>query len=518
MGIDVLRYIDVVVGFSVVMLLASTVVTAITQAFIRFCNLRGRNLRNGVVQLITQVDPLLEPHAQAIAESVLKHRLVAEPESMFGPLLRRVRDGWRGWGLDQRLGGVIQREELIRLLAELAADGLPARAFAGDTDAEREAAATAAKQKLKQAIGADPAALLSGIRKRSLELERNAPWLATHIRQTRAIIDAAANDVVGTATEFVGKVNAWFDESMDRVSQTFAQHTRVLTILGAAIVALGLPLDSLDLLERLSVDDTFRASLVDRGKEIAQKQVEPATTTGGEDSIEGGAAVEAKETEQFSLQIEKEKIKQQLAELQNPQLAIIPPEWWIEHNVSTLCTETTELTSQNPPILTVADKAISVSGNTLGAVRDAINASGAPLRADVQPCDLGSWLTPTRKKGQYLVVWGAVKPPLPTIELRTAVTESDNLLVATQRFRPGVLSETLRRPGILLSVLLLSLGAPFWFEVLKTGLKLRSSLAGKEEKEREERKSSQDAAAFAPATPPQAPPATAPAPTNPMTP
>lgn len=520
MEIDVLRYVDVVVGFAVVMLLASTVVTAITQAMVRFCNLRGRNLRNGVVQLIAQIDPLLEPHAQAIAESVLKHRLVAEPESIFGPFLRRIRDWWRGWGLDQRLGGVIQREELIRLLAELAAAGLPAKAFAGNTDAARKDAAAAAQQKLKQAISADPGALLDRIRERSLELERNAPWLATHVRQTQAIIDAAANDVAATATQFVGKVNARFDESMDRVSQTFAQHTRVLTIAGAAIVALGLPLDSLDLLERLSIDDAFRMSIVERGKSIAEEQEKQARDDA--DRAKDGAAAEPKTPGAFSLRIERDKVKQQLAELESPQLAIIPHEWWIEHYFSTPCEEAKKRDPQGPPILAVADEEIPVSNNTLDAVRDAINESGVPLQGEVQPCDLGSWLAPTPKEGQYLVVRVKAKPPLPAIELRDARTEP-NRLAPTQWFRPGALSETLSRPGILLSVVLLSLGAPLWFEVLKTGLKLRPMLAGKEEKEREQRKSSQDApsgsAAFVLAAPPAAQLAAAPAPAaNPKTP
>ncbi|MGH8514024.1 MAG: hypothetical protein ACREV8_08825, partial [Gammaproteobacteria bacterium] len=135
----------------------------------------------------------------------------------------------------------------------------------------------------------------------------------------------------------------------------------------------------------------------------------------------------------------------------------------------------------------------------------------------VQPCDPG-----TPKEGRRLVVRATAKPPLPTIELRTAGAEP-NLLVPARRYRSGALSETLSRPGILLSVLLLSFGAPFWFEVLKTGLKLRPMLAGKEEKEREERKSSQDAPsgapalvlAASPAAQLAAAPATAPAPPTP---
>ena len=42
-------------------------------------------------------------------------------------------------------------------------------------------------------------------------------------------------------------------------------------------------------------------------------------------------------------------------------------------------------------------------------------------------------------------------------------------------------------PGLLISVLLLSLGAPFWFETLKNLLRLRTAIAGREEAQRAQR-------------------------------
>ncbi len=46
--------------------------------------------------------------------------------------------------------------------------------------------------------------------------------------------------------------------------------------------------------------------------------------------------------------------------------------------------------------------------------------------------------------------------------------------------------------GVLLSIFLLSLGAPFWFNALQNLLKLRSTLAGKDDIQRLERQTSQD--------------------------
>jgi len=50
-----------------------------------------------------------------------------------------------------------------------------------------------------------------------------------------------------------------------------------------------------------------------------------------------------------------------------------------------------------------------------------------------------------------------------------------------------------RIPGVILSALLLSLGAPFWYEMLKNLLKLRSVAASKDDDQRKERQTSQTA-------------------------
>jgi hypothetical protein len=54
-------------------------------------------------------------------------------------------------------------------------------------------------------------------------------------------------------------------------------------------------------------------------------------------------------------------------------------------------------------------------------------------------------------------------------------------------------------PGIALSAMLLSLGAPFWYNALKDLLGLRPVLAQKEQAHREQRQSARDAVSSAPA-------------------
>jgi hypothetical protein len=52
---------------------------------------------------------------------------------------------------------------------------------------------------------------------------------------------------------------------------------------------------------------------------------------------------------------------------------------------------------------------------------------------------------------------------------------------------PKRLMDARKIPGMILSVLLMSLGAPFWFNALKDLLKLRSSLAEKDDAQRAQR-------------------------------
>jgi len=67
-------------------------------------------------------------------------------------------------------------------------------------------------------------------------------------------------------SHFVAKINTWFDQTMDRVSQRFTVSTRWVTFLcGLVLVAL-LQLDSVALINRIYVDDALRDSLASEAR------------------------------------------------------------------------------------------------------------------------------------------------------------------------------------------------------------------------------------------------------------
>jgi len=222
----VLKSIDLLIGLTVVMLVASMAVTVMTGVVNHVSNLRGRSLRQGIADLLRLIDPnLAQP--EKIAEAVLTHPLIRDAEN--------------------RMGTVIHREELTKLLMELAAGNGPGKL---EKDLQDRLAASLA------AHGIDnPAATLESIRNEALRLEKEHPELSNMARSNMAILQKAES-------HFVAKINTWFDQTMDRVSQRFTISTRTVTFLcGVVLVAL-LQLDSIGLVNRIYVDDALRDSLV----------------------------------------------------------------------------------------------------------------------------------------------------------------------------------------------------------------------------------------------------------------
>src|SRR5262249_20264755 len=66
--------------------------------------------------------------------------------------------------------------------------------------------------------------------------------------------------------DFVSQIHTWYDAMTTRTSQRFGLQAKIVGSLIALVVAVALPLDSLDLVKRLSVDDRLRKEFVDRSK------------------------------------------------------------------------------------------------------------------------------------------------------------------------------------------------------------------------------------------------------------
>jgi hypothetical protein len=377
-----LKTIDILLGVTVVMLIVSMCITMLTQAVGHLRETAGTRLLEGLSDLLQQIDPSLSRTiASGIATALLRHPL--------------VNDGAK------RLGTTIHREELTTLLLNLGSGNIPESL---KTQVSTDVQAAITKILTDHGI-TNPQQTLANVRSVALHLERASPALATDVRHSIALMQEVSEGLIG-------KVNGWFDQTMDRVSSRFTTSARQATFICSILVAFALQLDVVGLVNRLSVDPELRKALVTEATEIANS---PRSAN------ETDAARQA-ETQMQTLATMTGQSRQDLQDLVQIGVVTLPGRQWLNN-----------------------------WGN--GSL-----------------CQAGNWIT-TKIAGPP----PANAPPTPA---------------TPEPCRPKV-----NLLGVILSALMLSLGAPFWYNVMKNLIGLRSAIAGKDDSQRRARETSQAAVA-----------------------
>jgi hypothetical protein len=219
-----LKSLDTIISLTAVMLVASMAVTVLTEVYTALRNTRGVHLREGLIDLLRQIDPNFRDHImREIAGKILSHPLIRDSSG--------------------RLGALVHRDEFTRLLLELAAGSGP------------QAISTEAKLALTRTLAAngiaDPEAALKTIRDLALEFEESHPTIAAHVRRDLAILQGAKSDLVA-------RINSSFDQTIDRISSRFTLTTRQVSFAASFIVALVLQLDSIALIRNVISPGTLQ--------------------------------------------------------------------------------------------------------------------------------------------------------------------------------------------------------------------------------------------------------------------
>jgi hypothetical protein len=227
-----LAYLDTLIGFAVIMLGASLVITVLTQMISALFSHRGANLLWGLETMFKNLPdcPLLNDAKTAakVATSVLTHPLISDSIFSLKPK----------WLADRiRLAKAIDPDELIAILRDLSTSA----AFANLRD------------EIEKLIEArNPEA------DRRLTLLIGSPALAgTPAASAAPLLKDALNSIQGEA----GRLEAWFNATMNRVSARFTTYVRLWTVAFALALALGTGLDSVALLNDLYTNGAFRQSV-----------------------------------------------------------------------------------------------------------------------------------------------------------------------------------------------------------------------------------------------------------------
>ena len=384
-----LKYLDVLIGLALVMLIAATVALSISQALLDLFSSRARHLAHALYRLVHQIHPtVLDPHALDIGRLVLLHPMVCMPHGPLSGLhnwvrrmLRRVlpkRLG-RSVGFAKRMPArVILREEFVLSLLEWAAGEWPMQ-FDDEPDGTKaEQRRTALVRALRERGIEDPAATLKAVKLQAMANEREHPEQSAETWRSQALAQCAPS-------EFLAGLYVSFDNTMNRATTTFGREAQVWVSAVALVLVVIAQLDAFHLVKRLSIDEGYRAKLV-------------------------------AEAQQLTADIDKE-----------------------------------------------------CQGRTSGCA--ALDVAQAVVKS----------------RGG-----GACETTLPEPALTKCKVQASAALLSSPSLdlwpdRAHLLPELAKLPGILLAWILVSLGAPFWYDLLKNLFKLRSLLAQKDDADRGER-------------------------------
>jgi hypothetical protein len=249
------KTLDLLLGIATVMLLLSLVVTALTHYAVSLCNLRGRHLRAGLATLLARLDPRIgSRNAVPLATAILKDPLICEAAGRMASILHRAQLTISCLSLAAEVG---QTEEVPEEDPE--SYGSPAEAL---------------YWMLRSHGIADPRATLDRISLYALELEWSQPELTELARQEMAVMAA-------TAAPLVARINASFDQTMERVAARFTSTVRAVTVAAALGLASFLQIDCLAMVNHLAMDEGLRtqvvkAALEGKGAESAREQLRVA--------------------------------------------------------------------------------------------------------------------------------------------------------------------------------------------------------------------------------------------------
>jgi hypothetical protein len=230
--------------------------------------------------------------------------------------------------------------------------------------------------------------------------------------------------VVASAEELPAQIDRWFDSVMDRVSQRFALHTRLWTVFFSVLLAFALHLDAFRLLTQLSTDAELRARLVASADALVHKADETLAPPGAAD---------------LYVQTMKELIRanpKDLGKLPEPTgfTDLAGAKAWLAAQLQAAAIPNTELWLKQYES-TVSQASLRASAADLRDILD--NKLKFQLIPDPYPQPFYNYWTPS-----WLHLW-----------------------------------------GVIASAALLSLGAPFWFNMLKSMSNLRPVLANKQAQE-----------------------------------
>jgi|GEM_PF-4980375 len=258
---------DTLIAFVTIMLVVSMLITIAVQMLAAALNLRGINLAKGLVNTFNTILPGFEDQAQGFANHILGGRLLSDTSaSIFGRRATAVRpqevfDAMLRIATGRREAPVEVRNNARRIL-----QGLGLREAVLNAAEAQVAAATGIGQQLTGTVQQLRDAAATAIAQLPADQQTQAREAIAAISdrlnayEVAATRDAAA--LTGAVEGAYRKFHYWFDVSQERAQQWFSSHTRWFTIIFAIVFAFWLQLDMVEIFRLVSSNRAVRDALV----------------------------------------------------------------------------------------------------------------------------------------------------------------------------------------------------------------------------------------------------------------
>ncbi|PWC53582.1 hypothetical protein [Azospirillum sp. TSO22-1] len=303
---DQLKLLDTAIGLMFAYLVLSIICTAIIETVASFLRLRAINLAEGLVWLLDNTPPRHDAApwpatAWDRVKRVVGQTLLSPVNVLIMPLLALRFDGRRTLStdarnlpptpenvpLDQSLSHQLFKHPLIYRLApgdkvpgyidpKLFVTALVDVLRSGAMPSEPPKQIAAQKPGDPPPKPADTPALQVGQAFTDVKaaVERLPEWhpLRTALLPVVARAELEAVDALGKAEASVKAIQAWFDQSMDRVSGWYKERIQRVTLLVAMLVTVALNVDTVAISKELWSNDTLRATFVQAAVEATKKQ------------------------------------------------------------------------------------------------------------------------------------------------------------------------------------------------------------------------------------------------------
>jgi hypothetical protein len=439
-----LSNLNTLIGFTAIFALLSLVVTTVTQVFRTFAGMKPKALVETLMRLFGEI-----PGAERFVATILSHPTLAgevgwkDYEVLVDPTrensdpqvvskTKAILEAYRHQSLRKALG---RRLKIVDLDKQTIKDigSIVYERLAERIDPEMPAGADRLDERLQRWV----APLKEAIEEAVPEAAKppgappTPPMPKPHFGRLWRLATAAFPEAKGIANPVKTYVAAFHDEAAASAADTFTLKVRLITVAAALVVAVSFRLDAIDVWNRMAKVDPAK---IDELGSAVSKLSQTAPTSSAAAGV-----------------VQKDE-----PPAETPKKASKKPDAQSPQDAATL-TPTAEATQKEPPAETAKKVAKKPDGQPPSAA-----ATGRSTDEARQNEALRAQIAEVRR-------------------LATQVQQSPVPLELNLGRWPDYV-DLACNPGFWLAVIALSFGAPFWFEALKSAIKMKSAFTQEERK------------------------------------